>query len=85
MMKKILMNSDLETARFDQLNNCWISRHGKRFSTESLARMHGSTHFYCQTCGVLTNKEKSASMLDCPTCSKALHSNIDMHLHPFSI
>jgi len=77
MMKKILMNSDLETARFDRINNSWISRHGKRFSTESLARMHGCTHFYCQSCGVLTNKDKTTSLLACRQCSGDTLSTID--------
>jgi len=72
MMKKILMNSDIETARYDPLNDCWISRHGKRFSTESMARIHGCTHFYCQSCGILTNKDKTLSMLMCGECSKQL-------------
>ena len=85
MMKKILMNSDLETARFDRLNNCWISRHGKRFSTESLARMHGSTHFYCQSCGVLTNKEKTISLLVCRQCSEHTLSTIEADPIQFAI
>jgi predicted RNA-binding Zn-ribbon protein involved in translation (DUF1610 family) len=76
-MKKILMNSDIETARYDQLNDCWISRHGKRFSTELPARMHGCTHFYCQSCGVLTNKEKTITMFVCRECSEEPLSRLE--------
>jgi hypothetical protein len=85
MMKKILMNSDFETAKFDPLNNCWISRHGKRFDTEFLARMHGCTHFYCQSCGVLTNKEKTISMFVCQECSEDTQSPLAIDTPQFPL
>jgi hypothetical protein len=68
MMKKILLNNDNETARFDPINNMWVSRHGKTFGTEFLARMHGCTHFYCRTCGEITNKAKTTSIFECNDC-----------------
>jgi predicted RNA-binding Zn-ribbon protein involved in translation (DUF1610 family) len=85
MMKKILMNSDSETARFDQINNRWISRHGKPFDTEILARMHGCTHFYCQSCGALTHKEKAASMFMCRNCSDESSRSIEVDPNQFAL
>lgn len=78
MMKKILLNSDLETARFDPSSNKWISRHGKRFESEYLARMHGCTHLYCRTCGALISKKKTVSILVCSQCAESNQINDDL-------
>ncbi len=71
MMKKILLINDLETARFDPLNSRWISRNGKSFESEYLARMHGCTHLYCRTCGGITSKKKTVSILVCSQCAES--------------
>lgn len=73
MMKKILLLSDKETARFDTLHNTWVSRHGKPFETEFLARMDGCTHFYCRSCHAITNKVKTPSMFICRQCADGDH------------
>lgn len=77
MMKKILFNSDFETARFDPTSNRWLSRSGKWFESEYLARMHGCTHLYCRSCGAIISKKKTVSILVCSQCAESdlLHEN----------
>ena len=73
MMKKILLISDPETAKFDPFKKTWVSRHGKSFDTEFLARLHGCTHVYCRTCHTLTIKEKTSSNFECRHCYEHDH------------
>jgi len=73
MVKKILLNTDSETASFNQFTNSWLSRHGKAFEEEVTARLDGCTHIICQTCSAIINKNSHGTGLVCKGCS-----NVDL-------
>jgi len=74
--KKILFPEDPETARFDSQSGLWVSRHGRKYIREHLARYAGATHVRCKSCLKIIPKDRildygnNGNCFECTECEK---------------